>query len=258
MKMKRILVCDGSVDGIFTAIYEAYDMRYGHEHIQITEACEEGMPYEMFAEYVEIVTNYERSEKVASTIRKKISTQAYESIVRAALSNAKHRSDLIYRFVILGLREGKSVLQNLSNEVVFDLYRLNRAVAKEAHHMTGFLRFSEVGDGILLSVIQPKHNIISLIVPHFSDRLNNENFIIFDEGRNIASIHHKNQEAVLVQVDDTFLKSLEYKKEQAQEYEQLWKTFYHSVSIKERENLELQRNNLPLRYRSYMTEFRSE
>jgi hypothetical protein len=37
--------------------------------------------------------------------------------------------------------------------------------------------------------------------------------------------------------------------------EQMWKAFVESISIKERENEKLQKNNLPLHFRTYMPEF---
>ena len=40
--------------------------------------------------------------------------------------------------------------------------------------------------------------------------------------------------------------------------ENMWKTFVESISIKERENRKLQRNNIPLHFRTYMPEFSEE
>lgn len=257
MKTKRILVCDGTVDGIFTAIYQAYDMRYGHENIKITEKADESsyLNMELFSEYIEIETDYELSGKVASSVQRKISREAYESVVRAALSDVQGRSDVIYRFLILGFHVGKEVLSYLSNDVVNQIFVMNRNVGNETHHMTGFLRFKEVGDGLLLAVIKPKNHIVSLLAPHFADRLNNENFIIYDEGRKVAALHQKNSEPVLMNLNEEFIHTLDKLKTKQEEYEKLWKSFYESVSIKERENLALQRNNLPLRFRGNMTEF---
>lgn len=257
MKTKRILICDGTVDGIFTAIYRAYDMRYGHEFIQLVEQDTEGNArnYELFAEYVTIETDYELSAKVAKSVKQKISAEAYENCVRAALSDVEGRSDTIYRFMILGFHMGREVMNHLSNDVVIRMFAMNRQVGNEAHHMTGFLRFQEVGEGILLAIMRPKNHILSLIAPHFADRLNNENFMIYDEGRKVAAIHSKNTEPVLMEMDQEMIRALDHSKSKQKEYEALWKTFYESISIKERENWKLQRNNLPLRFRGNMTEF---
>ena len=257
MKIKRILVCDGTIDGIFTAIYRAYDMRYGHENIKITEESKEGsfQDMELFSEYHSIETDYEISAKVASSVKEKISYEAYEHIVRAALSSANGRSDIIYRFVILGFHIGKNITSYLGNDVVDQIFRLNRYVGSETHRMLEFLRFKEVGDGILLAIVKPVNNVVALIAPHFADRLNNENFIIFDEGREIAAIHAKNSEIIMTDMKEDVIGELNRRKSEEEDYESLWKSFFHSISIKERENYKLQRNMLPLRYRSNMTEF---
>ena len=39
-------------------------------------------------------------------------------------------------------------------------------------------------------------------------------------------------------------------------YVNLWKTFFKSISITERESYERQRQNLPLLFRQHMTEFK--
>lgn len=43
--------------------------------------------------------------------------------------------------------------------------------------------------------------------------------------------------------------------EEERKYEFLWKRFFHSISIKERENPKCQQAHLPFRYRGEMTEF---
>lgn len=259
MKITRILVCDGSVDGIFTAIYQAYDMRYGHEFIRIVEQeADNSMNFELFSEYIDITTDHELAEKVARSIRTKISRDAYESVVRAALSNVSGRADAIYRFLILGFHMGKDVMNHLSNDAVNQIFAMSRNVGMETHHMTGFVRFREVGEGVLVSVIHPKNDILSLLAPHFADRLNNENFIIYDEGRGWAAVHQKNTEPVMMQLNEAEIQMIQNARSDQEEYEQLWRAFYSSISIVERENYELQRNNLPLRFRAYMTEFENQ
>ena len=38
------------------------------------------------------------------------------------------------------------------------------------------------------------------------------------------------------------------------DFESLWKTFYNSVNIKERENIKLQKQHMPKRYWNHLTE----
>ncbi|MHB8128638.1 MAG: TIGR03915 family putative DNA repair protein [Mobilitalea sp.] len=259
MDMKRIFLCDKSIDGIFTAIYQAWSSRLGHSNIKIEEKSE-GSKYsniELFAEYIAVDTDYTLALKVSQSIRDKISEEAYEMVCRVALSDYLGKADLIYRFLILGFSVGSSILEHLSNEVVNNLFRVNKNVSYEAHHLLGFVRFSEQENGLLTSVIHPKNHVLSLITPHFADRLPQERFLIYDENRKMASFHVPGSQWILAEVpvlDQERLKEISF---QEDEYRDLWKAFFDHIAIKERINPKLQRNNLPLRFRGDMTEFKN-
>jgi len=257
MNMKRIFICDNSIDGIFTAIYLAWSSRLGHSNIKIEEKSE-GYKYsniELFAEYITVDTDYTLALKVAQSIRDKISEEAYEMVCRVALSDYLGKADLIYRFLILGFSVGSKILEHLSNKVVNNIFRVNKNVSYEAHHLLGFVRFSEQEKGLLTSVIHPKNHVLSLITPHFADRLSRERFLIYDENRKIASFHVPGSQWILAEVpvlDQEKLREISF---QEDEYRDLWKVFFDHIAIKERVNPKLQRNNLPLRFRGDMTEF---
>lgn len=257
MITKRIYLCDDSIDGIFTAIYLAWSSRYGHSNIKIEEKSE-GSKYsniELFAEYIVTDTDYTLASKVSNSIRDKISDEVYEMVCRVALSDSSGKADLIYRFLILGFSIGGRITEHLSNEVVNQVFRINKNVNNEAHHLLGFLRFSEQENGLLTSVIHPKNNVLTIITPHFADRLPQERFLIYDDNRKLATFHVPGNSWILAQVpelDQTRLDEIAVKED---EYRDLWKAFFNHIAIKERTNFKLQRNNLPLRFRSDMTEF---
>jgi len=258
MKNKRIYLCDDNIDGIFTAIYLAWSSRYGHSNIKIEEKYE-GSKFtniELFAEYIVVDTDYSLSKKVADSIRNKISEEAYEMVCRVALSYYEGKADLIYRFLILAFAVGPTITEHLSNEIVNTMFRLDRNVSREVHHLLGFIRFSQHADGLLISVIRPKNNVLTLVTPHFADRLSQERFMIYDENRKQASIHIPGRKWILAQVPKLDQEKLDEISGIDDEYSNLWKSFFKSIAIKERTNPKLQRNNLPLRYRSYMTEFK--
>jgi len=258
MKNKRIYLCDDNIDGIFTAIYLAWSSRYGHSNIKIEEKYE-GSKFaniELFAEYIVVDTDYFLSKKVADSIRNKISEEAYEMVCRVALSYYEGKADLIYRFLILAFAVGPTITEHLSNEIVNTMFRLDRNVSREVHHLLGFIRFSQHADGLLISVIRPKNNVLTLVTPHFADRLSQERFMIYDENRKQASIHIPGRKWILAQVPKLDQEKLDEISGIDDEYSNLWKSFFKSIAIKERTNPKLQRNNLPLRYRSYMTEFK--
>jgi probable DNA metabolism protein len=257
MILKHIYLCDDSIDGIFTAIYQAWSSRYGHANIKIEEKSE-GSKYsniELFAEYLPVETDYYLAAKVSDSIRRKISEEAFEMCCRTALSDHPGKADLIYRFLILGFAAGPSIIEHMSNEVVNCIFKVNKYVNNEAHHLLGFIRFSEQENGLLTSTIHPKNNVLTLVTPHFADRLPEERFLIYDENRKLATLHVPGRQWILAQVPELEQETLEGITIREDEYRDLWKAFYQHICIKERVNLKLQRNNLPLRFREDMTEF---
>jgi probable DNA metabolism protein len=260
MVIKKIYLCDNSIDGIFTAIYLAWSSRYGHSNIKIEEKCE-GSKYsniELFAEYIAVDTDVNLASKVSKAIREKISEEAYEMVCRVALSDFDEKSDLIYRFLILGFSVGSRIVEHLSNEVVNEVFRINKYVNNEAHHLLGFIRFSEQENGLLTSVIHPKNHVLTLITPHFADRLPNERFMIYDENRKVASFHIPGYPWILAEVPEIDQSGMEIFSFREDEYRDLWKAFYDHIAIKERINPKLQRSNLPIRFRGDMTEFQNK
>ncbi|MBE5962549.1 MAG: DNA metabolism protein [Lachnospiraceae bacterium] len=256
MKPVRIVQCADSVEGILTAVYDAWAMKYGHEFIKLQViGMEESVNYELFSEYVLVEPNTDKADKVARSIQKKISNQVYGLVVKAALSNDPRKADAIYHFLVRGFLIGKGVVDHLSDPYVQQIFEMNRFVGNETHFFKGFLRFVELKNGILLGKMEPKSNILELLTPHFADRFAGENFMIVDMKRGIAAIHEKNREWFMTAFDEDQMEALAVYDEQENEYSVLWKAFFKSVAIKERENQDLQRNQVHIRYRKYMTEF---
>ena len=75
--VRHIYLCENSAEGIFSAIYRAYEEGYPHEYNEVVIDTE-GRNMELFCEYHTVVTNFEHAVKVARTIRRKISEEAYD------------------------------------------------------------------------------------------------------------------------------------------------------------------------------------
>lgn len=170
IKEEYIFVCEDSVDGILTAVYNAWASKYGHNKIRIEVKVEE-YNYRLFSTYIPVNTDANKVEKVINTIRKKISKTFLENILRAAYSCNPNKGTELYRCIRLGLYYGQDILSNYSIPCIQAVFEMNRAVANERHHYLGFLRFSELRDRILYAKINPKNNILTLLAPHFVDKI---------------------------------------------------------------------------------------
>lgn len=248
-----IFTCYDNFDDMMTCIYDAWASRLGHSNIRLqTEPLGN---LELFCEYRHINADKEKTKKVIQSIQNKISSQAYYDIYMASLSCESNKLDIIYRFLIIGFLFQKQASQMLGNPSVSALFELKRKVLNESHQFRKFVRFSRCNENVLLSIIQPKSNVLTLLAPHFEDRMPSENWIIIDKERMIALIHPADQKSFLTSLTQEELSSLENAKRNTDLYSELWKTFFHSVSIEKRKNTKCQRNFMPLWFRKNMPEF---
>ena len=115
----------------------------------------------------------------------------------------------------------------------------------------GFVRFSDLADKTLYAKIEPDHNILPLLIGHFRSRLGAFNRIIHDVKRGRAALYFRGR---LIFAPLTQQKALEFAGGEAA-VQGLWRHFFKTAAIKERTNPELQRRNVPLKYRRHLTEF---
>ena len=98
--MNRIVyLCEDTPDGVFTAIYDAWAA--GIPDDQLSIRMQNNYMMEFFTDYVEVQTDLEKAVKVARSVSRKIGTDAYDMIYKAALSCEEEKIDVIYRFLKL-------------------------------------------------------------------------------------------------------------------------------------------------------------
>lgn len=254
-KVMIVYQCEDSLEGIFTAIYNAYEDRNKPEDTRIS-LTEELL---LFAEYVPVKADKSKTLKVISTLKRRFGEEDFQKLCFALASPDEEKAQAIYRTVAAGLSTGcgrGQLLDNLADTNVHKVFSLSRAANNEFLHLRGFVRFQELENGVLYTRIGPKNNVLTFLMPHFADRFPMENFMLYDAGRNLFGIHPAGKQWYLMQ--DT---NYDYREENLRmsegelAYQELFRYFCHKIAIKERKNLELQRNMLPLRFQEYMVEF---
>lgn len=251
---RTIFLCENSVDGIFTGVYDAWDSRLGHGNVKL--ALKEDVNYELFACYREVKPDPEKAEKVANTLRKRLGSEDYYHIYHAALSRDRGKADCIYRTIVAGLSGGKrgQVMHNLQNPDICRVFELSRTTGNEAHRYYQFLRFRELESGVLFSEIEPENDILPLIGEHFSERFPAEHFLVYDGTHHTFLMHEAYKQWVLVAGEELNREEVRKISENEKQFAQLWKGFCRSIAIMERKNLKLQQQFLPLKFRAFMTE----
>jgi probable DNA metabolism protein len=106
-------------------------------------------------------------------------------------------------------------------------------------------------DGLLYAKIAPPRNVLPLLGKHFVKRLGTERFIIHDITRGWIVVY----DGKSLQMHEVLDASVPRLHEDEKQFQELWRTFFHTVAIESRKNYKVQRNFVPLLYRELMTEF---
>jgi probable DNA metabolism protein len=239
-------IYDGSFEGLLSCIYEAY---YRHENPDWIIPGE--MPQlDMLDKNIHISTDEDKAAKVYDSILNKISDHVLDDVYYAFLSEVENSGKIIYEYLKLGWKMGVKIDLFISDDRVLNLHKVSEKVRTERHRMLGLIRFSQCKDGIYYSQIEPDHNILQLLAPHFANRMADQNWIIHDIKRNSAAIY--NMEGwILTNLE---LKDLPVMSLEEDFYQSLWKQYFKSIAITTRLNSKLQVQHMPKRYWNHLVE----
>lgn len=251
-------ICEDSIDGILTGIYEAYQFKKEEgieSHDMLHLAVKEPEIHRLFTQYINVETDTEKSAKVIRTLKKELGESTYYDLCLALICADEEKADAVYHTIVIGLKyHDRNVLARLHEEAVHKAFACRRNAANELHYCKEFLRFEELENGILYAKIGPKNHVLPFLVPHFADRLPADNFVIYDENRGEFALHPKYKQWYLVTNHEFDENELVFSEEE-QVYRELFTEFCNTIAIEERINLKLQRQMCALRYRPYMVEF---
>lgn len=251
-------IYDGSFEGLITSVYEAFYLRLPAEQIYITDSNDDET-LDFFNSRINVISSKDKSDKVLSSLISKTSYDVYINIYYVYLSCLPEKGNLILRYIKLCFALGKNILYHISHPVVCEVNRVSRRVSRETQKLLGFVRFQELKSGALFSRITPENNQLELLAPHFSERLFQENWIIYDAKRRLACVHPSEKEFMITDdIPDIISEGFSDDMNTAEEekYCGLWKTFFNTIGIKERQNPTCQRNLMPKRYWENMPEVR--
>ncbi len=178
---------------------------------------------------------------------KKLEIKTLKTLYLYLLSDGKEVFDDIIYF----LENSKTNLENyISDPVIERIYKKAKQVSREIQKIKGLLRFKEVEGGYLYAKFSPDFNIIMPVAFYFANRLRNEKTLIHDIKRNIAAFCYRGK-VCSAQIEDKIPNLTDNEKEIAR----LWLKYFDKISIKDRLNLKIQKQKVPIKYRKSIIEF---
>lgn len=251
----RVYQCEDSLEGVCSAIYQAYE-----EHAEPQDTwIRVDRELMLFGEYVPVETQPERAEKVLRTLRRRFGQGDYESLCMALTTPEADKAQAVYQTVVYGLRAAPQpghLLDHQTDQYVLRTYKLAHRASREFSQLREFLRFRELERGILYAENQMNNDVLPYLMLHFVDRFPQENFAIRDIGRGRLGVHPAGGEWYLTD-SQALLDALRSSGYSACEmaYEELFRYFCHTIAIRERRNIGLQNQMMPKRFQKYTIEF---
>ena len=252
-----IFFYDKTFDGLLTAIFDAYSRRTFPDRL-----LQVGEPAPLFAdETYTVVTDPTRAERVRHGLMRKLPAEATTMILRAWLSEQPAVDELLFRYIRKTFDATESIALNFADLDVLEVRNLALKVSREAHKLKQFVRFSKTADGIYVAPIRPVYNALPLIVPHFTDRFADQPWMIYDIRRRYGYHYdlHTTREVTLSA--DTALRSRldpDLLAADEQRFQDLWRAYFRSLTIRERLNPRKQRQDMPVRFWPHLTEMQPD
>lgn len=251
----KILLYDGSFEGLLTSIFEVFEYKF--ENTEIV-AEQNFSTVNLFAEQHQVFTNAEKSARVLSKIEQISGKETIRILLKIFLSEHPHKERLILKGVKDILQNPRlDVFQNLADPDMLEISKTLKSMGREIHRMHAFIRFERLKDNLYFAKIEPDFDVLPLIGNHFEKRYADQKWMIFDLKRHYGIIYD------LEKVDFFYPKSAQIQKlkspeqfhhEEEKHFQKMWQNYFVKTGIPSRKNIKLHIQHVPKRYWKYLTE----
>ena len=253
-----VYLFDNTLDGLLTAVFDSFFRKQ-----KDVTLLAEGEQLPLFAdELYRVSTDAEKAERVWKGLERHLSKEGLHMITISWLSEERALNQPLFNMICKVFRQKRDISHNASDEDVLTVRNTCRRVLHEQLRMKQFIRFQKAKDGTYLGVVSPDHNVLPLITDHFSDRFNDQQWLIYDakrhygyyyDGKTVMRVTFEDEASVPFnlssgKMDDDILSDND------QLFQDLWRTYFKAICIKERMNPKKQLSDMPRRYWKYMTE----
>lgn len=147
MSEELILRCEDSLEGVFTAIYDAFVYKNRMEKPytdSIRISVGEADTLSLFAREIAVRTDADKAYKTVHTIRTRLGLSVYDRLLCALCHFARDRATAVLGYLVRGFAKGQRVSEHLADPYVMRIMELSRKVYNEREKFYGFLRFELV------------------------------------------------------------------------------------------------------------------
>lgn len=263
---------DKTFDGLLTAVFDAYARRMFPDALLAG-----GEPVPLFTtEEHTVVSDPEKSGRVWRGLARKLPKEVCNMLMYGWLSEEEGVDMMLARYMRRVFDEGNGVFTDFSDPDILRIKQLAQKVSHETEHLRQFTRFQKGSDApdadgengeatvsygagaTYFAPVSPCYNVLPLAVPWFRDRFRDQKWLIYDIKRRYGFYYDLETVTEVTMEDDAHLVTgrLDEDMMAADEklFQSLWKSYFDSMAIKERVNPKLQRQHMPRRFWTLLTE----
>lgn len=248
---------DSTFEGFLSVVFEVYRQHLDVGAIVPQRSFETDTPQnaDLFMQPFQVETNEESARRLVRAIVNK----AGEDVLNLLQAAFRSEESSVEMQILAYLRklfasDSPDYAKNPASAEMLPLLKTAQAVRREAGNMLGMVRFDKSHDGMYISEIEPKYNIVDMIVGHFRGRFPNGRWAIVDVKRGYGA-YYDGKHTQMVEVPNPAELSKKIATEAAaDEFTKMWKSYYDSMAIKERLNPKLLKRCLPVRYWKHLPE----
>jgi len=245
---------DKTFEGLLTAVFDAYNRNTFPAKLLSTDEIE---PL-FVAESYTVITDADKSGRVWKGLEKKTMPITRNMLTYVWLSEITRCDETIFRYIRKAFDSKMSIEMNFADDDVLQVRNIAQKVNREKHRIIEFVRFQKTADGMFFAPIAPEHNVLPLTLEHFTDRFADQQWIIYDTKRDYGYFYNLKETTEITLDSESIFPEGKVKEDLLDDneklFQQMWKSYFKSMTIKERINPALHRRNLPRRFWKYLTE----
>lgn len=254
----KILLYDGTFDGLLSAIFDSYDLK-----VEVGRFLPEFEYAEtLFEQPITCIFDKNKADRVKKGLIKKTSKRAFKTLYHSFLSEEEDIEMRIFKYVKSAMSSLISIEDNFLDDNVLYLNKVNKKIGREVHRMHAFVRFQLTKDDIYYSVIEPDFNVLPLIGDHFEKRYPAQQWLIYDAKRHYGIFYDLKKIDFITFAEENPLQLRQLPTSVLDDaetgYQVAWKHYFDSVNIPERKNMKLHLQHVPRRYWKYLSEKNTE
>ena len=250
-----VFVYDKTFEGLMSAVFESFDIKLVPDLLVDTQQQHSYL----FTTVHVITTDEQRADRVWLGLKKKLSYKYCQMLYHVFLSELPEVDMLVFRYMRKVFESNHNIEREVGDPVVIDVMKIGQKVSREAQRLSMFVRFQKTADDIYFAAYDPQFNVLPLMITHFKNRFSDQQWLIYDTRRKFGFFYNLKTVQEIKLDDEQFSVTTGKVNQDAlaadeQQFQELWKLYFKSMTIKERINPKLHAQLLPRRFWKYLTE----